>query len=232
MFDILPMEGNEKLGVTMRIRKRKIGFFSLVYGIAGAVLAVACVVLALRNMDASPVLVQQPQAAMAQVQTMLDALCVGDSDTVSACLYGQPELGLNREAEDPVGQLFWEAVAGSFSYELGGQFHATDSGVALDVSIRAMDLNSVTKNLRDRARSLMEERIAQAEDPHEIYDENNEYREEFVMDSLYQAAQDALAQDAEFITWELTLNLVYENGQWWIMPEQSLLQAISAGILK
>ena len=216
----------------MRVRKRKIGFFSLIYGALGLFLAVSCVVLALLNMNARPVLVRQPQAAMTQVQTMLDALCAGDPDTVSDCLYGQPALGLDREAADPVGKLFWEAVTGSFSYEMGQQFHATDSGVALDVSIRALDLNSVTKNLRDRARGLMEDRIAQAEDPHEIYDEHNEYREEFVMDSLYQAAQDALAQDAEYITWKLTLNLVYENGQWWIMPEQELLQAISAGILK
>ena len=51
-------------------------------------------------------------------------------------------------------------------------------------------------------------------------------------DATLQIPQDALAQDAEYITWDLTLNLVYENGQWWIMPEQSLLHAISAGILK
>ena len=41
-----------------------------------------------------------------------------------------------------------------------------------------------------------------------------------------------LEQDAKQTSWELTLNLVYENGQWWIMPEQDLLRAISGGILK
>jgi hypothetical protein len=52
------------------------------------------------------------------------------------------------------------------------------------------------------------------------------------MDSLYRAAQEALEQDARQISWELTLNLVYESGQWWIMPEQGLLRAISGGVLK
>ena len=216
----------------MRTRNRKIGFFSVIYGLAALLLAVSCVTLALRNQTAGPVLIRQPQAAMTQVHTMLDALCAGDSGTVSACLYGKPELGLSREAEDPVGRMFWEAVAGSFSYELGDEFHATDSGVSLDVTIRALDLNSVTKNLRDRARALMEARIAQAEDPREIYDAHNEYREDFVMEALYLAAQEALEQDAAYVSWDLTLNLVYENGQWWIMPEQKLLQAVSAGILK
>jgi hypothetical protein len=103
--------------------------------------------------------------------------------------------------------------------------------VALNAGISALDLDSVTANLRDRARSSMEERIAQAEDTDDIYDENNEYREEFVMAALYDAAREALEQDARQITWELTLNLVYENGQWWIMPDQALLRAISGGIL-
>lgn len=216
----------------MRMRKRKIGFFSGLFGLLGLALAVGCVGLALKNMNASPVLVQQPQAARDQVQTMMDALCDGEYDTVSSCLYGQPNLGLDREAEDPVGRLFWDALAQSFTYELGEEFHATDSGVALTAKITALDLCSVTENLRARAREEMERRIAQAENTNEIYAENHEYREEFVLAALYEAAQDALAQDARQISWELTLNLVYENGQWWIMPEQALLRAISGGILK
>ena len=82
-----------------------------------------------------------------------------------------------------------------------------------------------------RAQALLEQRIAQAEDTDEIYDANNEYREDFVMDALYDAAREALAQDAVYISWDLTLNLIYENGQWWIMPEQALLKALSGGIL-
>lgn len=213
-------------------KKRKTGFFSVIYALLGTALAAACVYLALTNRNASPVLVEQPQAAMDQVQTMLDALCAGDYDTVSGCLYGQPDLGMNRDAADPVGRLFWEALTESFSYELGSQFHATDSGVSVDATIHAMELGSVTENLRQRASDMMELRIAQAENPEDIYDENHDYREDFVMDALYSAAQEALAQDARQTSWSLTLNLIYENGQWWIMPEQMLLQAISGGILK
>lgn len=216
----------------MRTRKRQIGFFSVAYGLLAAILVLGCIGLALWNANASPVLVQQPQSAMTQVQTMLDALCAGEYETVSACLYGQPNLGLDRKTEDPVGKLFWDALEESFAYEMGDAFHATDSGVALDVSLSALDINSVTLNLRERAQGLMEDRIAQAEETDDIYDENNEYREEFVMDSLYRAAQDALDEDSQLVTWNLTLNLVYENGQWWIMPEQDLLRAISGGILK
>lgn len=215
----------------MRTRKRKIGFFSGLFGLLALILAISGTYLALTNRQASPVLVKQPESAKVQVQTMLDALCTGDYAAVSGCLYGTPDLGMGGQAAEPVGQLFWEALGDSFSYEIAGDFHATDSGVSLDVSISALDLSAVTANLRERARVLMENRIQEAEDTSELYDENNEYREDFVMDSLYAAAQEALAQDAKTIRWDLTLNLVYENGQWWIMPEPGLLKALTGGIL-
>lgn len=215
----------------MKIKKRQIGFFSGLFGLLGMILIGAGAFLALSNIDSSPQLVQQPKAAMNQVTTMLDALCDGEYDTVSSCLYGTPDLGMDGEAADQVGQMFWEKLTQSFSYEIHGDFHATDSGVALDVTISCLDLDSVTGSLRDRAQALMEEHIAQVEDLSEIYDENYEYREEFVMDALATAVEEAIQEEAQMINRDLTLNLIYENGQWWIMPEQNLLQALSGGVL-
>lgn len=209
----------------------KLRFFSVIFGLLGICAATFGICLALNNRDASPVLVEQPEAAGNQVQTMLDALVGQDYDTVSATLYGTPALGLSRDAQDPVGQLLWDAFADSISYELVGEFYVTDSGVACNVVITGLDMDSVTENLRERSQTLLEERVAQAEDTSEIYDENNEYREEFVMAVLYDAAQDALREDAKTTVWEFPLNLIYENGQWWIMPESALLEAISGGLL-
>lgn len=216
----------------MRTKKRTIGFFSGLFGFLGIALAAAGVYLALTNQNAGPVLKEQPESARVRVSTMLDALCDGDYAAVSDCLYGTPSLGMDREAADEVGRLFWNAMADSYTYEILGDFHATDSGVSMDVTITALDIDTVTVNLRERAQTLLEQRIQEAEDTSEIYDENNEYREDFVMDALFDAAQDALEQDAGTVTWNITLNLIYEDGQWWIMPENALLQAISGGILK
>ncbi len=221
-----------KRGIKMRNRKRKIGFFSGMFGLLGLAITVVGVCLAMSNRDAGPVLKEQPETARNQVVTMLDALCAGEYDMVSGCLYGNPALGMDRDAQDEVGRLFWNALAESFSYEIKSDFHATNSGVSMDVEISAMDIDSVTVNLRQRAQELLEQRIEEAEDISEIYDENNDFREDFVMAALYDAARDALEQDAGSVSWEITLNLIYEDGQWWIMPEPELLQAISGGILK
>ena len=88
------------------MKKRKIGFCSGLFGLLALCLTVGGIFLALLNRNAGPVLVRQPEAARNQVQTMLDALCAGEYDTVSSCLYGTPDLGMGGEAADPVGQLF------------------------------------------------------------------------------------------------------------------------------
>ena len=44
------------------------------------------------------------------------------------------------------------------------------------------------------------------------------------------AAREALKEDASYLEAELTVELVYTGGRWWILPEQDLMQAISGGI--
>ena len=210
----------------------KIRFFSVIFGLLGACAAALGIYLAIHNMNASPVLVRQPEEAKHQVVSMLDALCRRDYDAVSAALYGTPDLGLGREAQDTVGQLVWDAFMGSVRYELVGEFYATDSGVAQNVVITGLEMGSVTENLKERSQKLLEQRVAEAEDPGEVYDENNDYREDLVMDVLYEAAQQALQEDVRYVTREVRLNLVYENGQWWVLPETALLRAISGGLVK
>lgn len=215
----------------MTMKRRKTGFISGLCGLLGFSFAILGIFLALTNTKSKPVLVEQPQSAMSQIQTMLDALCEGDYDTVSDCLYGTPDLGIDRLPQDAVGQLFWQALSDSYTYALRSDFHATDSGVSVDVTIQALDLDSVTVNLRQRAQDMLEEKIDQAQNTSEIYDTNNEYREDFVMGALYDAALVALEEDAATTSWDMTLNLIYKDGQWWIMPDEALLQAISGGIL-
>jgi hypothetical protein len=49
------------------------------------------------------------------------------------------------------------------------------------------------------------------------------------MQVLYDAASEILKKDADYVTREITLNIVYRQEQWWIMPDQALVQAISGG---
>ena len=89
----------------------------------------------------------------------------------------------------------------------------------------------MTAVLKDRSQALLEQRVDEAENLDEVYDDQLQYREDFVMDVLYDAAVAALEEDATTITTELTLNMTYQDGQWWIIADKLLLDAISGGIL-
>ena len=201
-------------------------------GILGAAVLTAGLYLSFTYMQASPVLVEQPMAAIEQADALLDAVCRADMSKAGSMFYGRPSLGVDRDPADAVGNLLWGAFVESLEYELVSQCYATDSGVALDVSITALDLDSVTSTMKERSQVKLEQRVAAAKDADDVYDENGDYREDFVMQVLYDSTVDALAQDARTTTKQVTLSLVYDDGQWWVMPESQLLDAISGGLLK
>lgn len=205
--------------------------FSFLFAVLAVLAAAAGVYFAFANIGAEPVLTKQPEAARERVVALLDAVCANDYDTASAQLYGTPDLGIDRDASDPVGVLLWEALESSRSYSIVGDCYATNTGLAWNVELTCLDLDSVTANLRHRSQTLLEERVANAKDITEVYDENNEYREEFVLKALYDATVEALAEDARPITFTFTLQLTYADGQWWILPDSPLLEAISGGVL-
>lgn len=206
--------------------------FAALFGLAGTVAAVAAIALSFLNMDANAILVEQPAAAVEQMTELMEAVCRNDYAAASEQLYGNPEFGVDRDPADEVGELIWEAFTESISYELSGELYATDSGVAQNITITTLDIESVTGVLKARSTALLEKRVAETEDPDEVYDENVEYREEFVMKVLYDATVQALKEDARMVTRSVTVNMIYENDQWWILADNELLNAVSGGILK
>ena len=204
---------------------------SLLFAAVGIATALYAVNLSLSNKDADPVLLAPPEEATHQVVGLMDAVCEGNFDAASTYLQGQPNLGVDRAATDPVGVLIWEALCDSMSYELVGECYATEDGLAQNVTLSYMDITSVTATLKDRSQTLLEQRVEEAEDLDEVYDEKLQYREDFVMNVLYDAAVDALAEDATTTTVDLTVNMVYQNEKWWIIADNNLLDAISGGVL-
>ena len=202
------------------------------FGAAGVCAAGLCLMLSFQNRNAEPVLLEQPDAAREQVVVMMDAVRNNDYAAASAVIQGNPIFGVDREPADAVSALVWDAFVDSIQYELVGEMYATDSGVAQKITVTTLDISSVTANLKERSTALLEALVEAAEDPDEVYDENNEYREDVVMQVLYDAAVEALEEDAKTVTVAVTINMIYENGQWWIVSDSALFSAISGGILK
>ena len=199
--------------------------------LVGLVLAAGAYYVTFTSLDAEPVLLSEPVEASGRVTELMDAIVTCDYDKASGVLYGTPQLGLDRDPADEVGVMLWDAFTDSQSYELKGNCEAQDSRLTQQVVFTYMDISSVTANLADRSEALLVKRIESAESISEIYDENNEYREDVVMDVLQEAVAMALKEDAQQVSVELTLNLVYRDNQWWVVPNSQLLNAISGGIV-
>ncbi len=204
---------------------------SALFGVVALVLTVFTVRLAFQKIDATPVLLSQPDSAHEQVVEMMDAFCAGDFTAAQERFYGVTELGVNREPTDQAGVMIWEAFQASMSYELVGELYATDSGLAQDICVTTMDISAITDELKETVKPLLTERVLGAEDTDEIYDENREYRDEFVQKVLCEAVENAIAGNTSTVQTKLTLNLVWSDDQWWVVSNEALLKAVSGGIV-
>lgn len=210
----------------MKIEK----FFSVLLGALGIAILVFTLVLCLVSLDAETVLLTPPGEALGRAEAMMDAVAAGDYAAAGQLMYGKPDLGVDREPADAVGKLVWDAFIGSISYEFVGDCYATDSGISQNVSVTALDITSLMGNLKTRVNTLLNERIAQATEMSQLYDEENNFREDMVEEVLQEAVTAALAEDAQNVTREVTLSIAYREGQWWVVPDAALLSAISGGV--
>lgn len=201
------------------------------FAVLGLTAAALGIWLGLGSVDAAPVLLRQPEAVPERVEQMLELVSAGDYNGAGKLMQGQPDFGADREAADEAGRILWDAFVSGFSYRLEGECYATDSGVAQDVVITRLEPDSVTAGLRDRIRSVLEKRLETAEDVSEVYDENNNFREEVVAEALLEALKEAIREDASYTGVTVTVTLVWRDGSWWIVPEEGLIRAITGGIV-
>lgn len=206
------------------MKKLKIILGAVLCGLS-VLAAVFGIWLALSNRQAEPVMVQEDPEARIAVQKLLDAVCAGKYANAEKLMLDQPQLGLNREAEEALGKLLWDAYQESLSFTAVGEVHLTDHGVAYDYTASRLDLDSVTANLHERSQAMLAKRVEEAEDMSQVYDENNDYRLDFVMDVLQQAAEEALVEDAQYVEQDVTISMVYQDGMWRAMPD-SIVDAL------
>lgn len=199
------------------------------------ILSIIAIVLALvvtaAGLLADPILLKAPEEAGQQVEKLLSAVSRDDYAAVSSCLAGHPSLGMDREPANAASKLVWESFTASFRYTLEGDFYASSDGLSQDVTVEFLDVSGITDGLNERAQILLAQRVQEAEFTWEIYDDNNEYREDVVMEVLAQAIEESQAQNRKTISVPLTLNLVYQDDQWLIVADNALLSVLSGNTL-
>ncbi len=214
----------------MKVSKIIALIVGILFGIASLLTAAFTVKLSFENKDALPQLIGPAEDARNVVEQIMVALDQQDYQTVSSLMVGNPDLGMDQEPADEVGKLFWTAYVQSFRYEMVGECYVTKDGLAQMVRISYMDLNEATEPLREASRTLLQERVANAKDASEVYNEAGEYREDVVMEVLQEAAEQVLQREFSQKTTELTVNLEFRDGRWQAIFDDAMLKALMGGI--
>ncbi len=215
----------------MKIKAIVTNVAAAVLGAVGLLAAGLGVWLALNNTGSLPRLVERPENARRQVAAMLECVARGAYDDAGQLMLGSPVLGAQRLPEEEASQLLWQGFTDSFSYALVGELYPAEDGLRQDVRITALDFDSVTQPLYDYTRQILQQRLDEAQDVGQIYDEENNFREDVVMQAYREAMAMALARNGKTETVSLTVALTYQHGRWQIVPDGQLLDAISGGIL-
>lgn len=175
----------------------------------------------------SPVMGQAPEGATRQAERLMEALCAGDYQGASQMLYGTPSLGQPPEDASPAAEQIWEAFLESLSYEFPGTCQMGDTGVTLDVTVRRLDINATLEGLDQRTEALLDQQVRQAVDSESLYDEDHNFRPELIQEVLTTAVNQALAENQAYREQTIPLRLIYDQDQWWVMPDSTLLEILS-----
>ena len=207
----------------MKIAKCLSVLFALIAAALIAVTAVAYV-----RFSQTPPMIQTPvEEAEKRTEMLMDAICQGDYSAAGESLYGSPELHWNQDTASDLGAMLWEEYSSTMSYEFAGQCYATKSGIFRDVTVTVLDIPALRPKIQERFQALMEPHLTDVQYDSEAFDENGALRQDFVAEKLHKAVWQILLLNNSYISHQITLELVFQNGQWWVVPTQSLIDMVT-----
>lgn len=178
-----------------------------------------------------PVILELDPAAGETADAFLQEVSRGELDLAGEKLLGAPVLSGPAENETDPAWLLWSFYYSHMICTPQGEPYA-GRGLQQDAVVSVPDLNAITERIGTLAPGILQQRIESAEDVSEIYDETNSYRRELTDWVLLEATRQALTEPVTQKEQKLSLQLVYDGGQWKVRPDQALLELLSGGLEK
>ena len=198
-------------------------------GMAAALLvAAAAFLLAQTGLSRGLLFFRPAYAPEEAVEGFFDAWESGEEENARAYLAdGTLPQGQSTPEDDAAAELF-AARQESFSWALAGEASIEGLEARVPVCLTTLDLGTMRAELRELVMARLE-KLVDARDYDEIYDENGMYRPA-VTDTVYREAVHKLLEERERFEKEetLTLRLRYEAPDWHILPDAALSAALGA----
>ena len=205
-------------------------FFAGIFGAIGTVLLVGSIGLCLFSLNTPVRTGEVPTGAVACAEVLEDALSRRDYDAMEARIYGQPELGLSGAPEEELARMVWDIVQLNLNVSWQGDVCMQDTTLYRDAVVTYMDVASITDNLPARAHALLTQRVEEATDMNQLYDEGGQFREDLLDQVMKAALTQAIMEDAKTTSASVRVEFIHRDGQWWAVPDTALLTALSGGV--
>lgn len=202
---------------------------SAVFAVVGTVLLTGSIIASFAALSIPAKAVKPTQEANRLAQKVLGALDDGDFSAVEGCLYGKPTLGLDREPATTEGKLFWDAYRDSVAVTTDETCYGEGTNIYQTARISAMDIPGTLDKLGQRAGELLKQRLDSEAESSALLGEDGQISQTLRDEIRMQALQDVLAEP-ETVTTQITFQLVEQDGQWWAVPDQAMLDILSGGL--
>ena len=208
------------------LRNRQI--LAALCGAAAILTAALALRLALRSGEAGPAVLTETGDASETAALFFHALCLRDWQRASGYVKGAPELELSDAPEDSAERALWTAFLLSWSWSMGDGGKTDELHAWQEVSFTSLRPDALTDGLRRDIQTVLARKVDEARTEGEVYTETGDYRSEVVEAALMEALAGRLTDQTPYlVTTKLTLELVYEDGRWQILPSEALWDALS-----
>ena len=167
---------------------------------------------------------KQPEEVSSSFMT---AVCMGEEDLASSLLASPMQLDIPLNQPDETALLLERSLKDSYSCEAAGAPILDGTNAKQNYKFTSLNVTALVPDILAEVDKELEYKVENSKKS-DVYDKDNNYRTD-VLEEIYQSAIVKVLQDApSYYTQSLIgLELTYQNGEWKVLPNNSLQLALN-----
>ena len=167
---------------------------------------------------------KQPEEVSSSFMT---AVCMGEENLASSLLASPMQLDIPLNQPDETALLLERSLKDSYSCEAAGAPILDGTNAKQNYKFTSLNVTALVPDILAEVDKELEYKVENSKKS-DVYDKDNNYRTD-VLEEIYQSAIVKVLQDApSYYTQSLIgLELTYQNGEWKVLPNNSLQLALN-----
>ena len=167
---------------------------------------------------------KQPEEVSSSFMT---AVCMGEENLASSLLASPMQLDIPLNQPDEAALLLERSLKDSYSCEAAGAPILDGTNAKQNYKFTSLNVTALVPDILAEVDKELEYKVENSKKS-DVYDKDNNYRTD-ILEEIYQSAIVKVLQDApSYYTQSLIgLELTYQNGEWKVLPNNSLQLALN-----